>query len=86
MFYEDMFTTKGLGQLCAFLDITPAAADFDRRIHSGPEHPATPEEVTLMRDWLAPQYEFVARDMGSLPAAWAPQTTPPGGRNILMKV
>ena len=69
-FAEDLFTSEGLGQLCAFLGIKPVAPTHARPAHEGPE--------VVMLDKLRPRalgmlnahYEWVARNVGPLPQRW----------------
>lgn len=70
MFHDDMTTAQGLDRLCAFLGIRPGPADFDRHVFAGSPARMTAEQARRARLFLAPQYDFVAREMGALPASW----------------
>ncbi|MDF0599221.1 sulfotransferase [Psychromarinibacter sp. C21-152] len=70
MFYEDLFAEGGLERLCAFLGIAPVAGDTARRVHGGKPADLDPDAAAAARAWLAPQYDYVERRFGALPAAW----------------
>lgn len=69
-FAEDLFTSSGIAQLCAFLGIAPQPATQPAPAHAGPE--------VVMLDKLRPRalgmlnehYEWVARNVGPLPQRW----------------
>lgn len=69
LFYEDMFGGEGLDRLCGFLGLDRPRGDLPARVHAGEwlDMPAALRDKA--RDWLAPQYDFVAR-LGPLPQAW----------------
>ncbi|RVV96949.1 sulfotransferase [Mesobaculum littorinae] len=69
LFYEDAVAPGGLDPLCDFLGIGRVQGS-DRRVHAGTRLDMTDEQRDKARDWLAPQYDFVARRMGRLPDAW----------------
>jgi hypothetical protein len=70
MFYEDLISAPGVAKLSAFLGIAPSPADFERRVHRGVALalPATTTAHALA--YLRPQYDYVARQFGHIPAAW----------------
>jgi hypothetical protein len=70
MFQEEMLTGAGLARLSAFLGITPASADFGKRVHAGPALAMSASQKDRARALLRPQYEFVARHYPDLPGAW----------------
>lgn len=69
-FCETLFTPAGLEAMCRFLGISYAPADGEMRVHEGPKavmrddlrNPA----IALLKD----QYDWVAREVGPLPAPW----------------
>ncbi len=72
LFQDELMSVSGLQKLCAFLDIRMRRnVQFDNRVHQG----AAVDLPAAMRDrllnLLAPQYDFVAREFGSLPKDWA---------------
>lgn len=70
MFQDDLMTVPGLARLCTFLGIDAMSADFDRRVFTGGAAGMTPEQARRARAFLAPQYAFVEKTMGGLPASW----------------
>lgn len=70
MFYEDLMTPAGLRRVCAFLNIRPIKADFERRVNLGSEAELTAAENTALRRFLQPEYDFVATEFSVLPKAW----------------
>ena len=73
MFYEDLFTADGLDRLHDFLGIGPKEADTEKTIHGGAPADLDPQAAEAARAWLAPQYDYVERRLGALPAAWRAQ-------------
>lgn len=69
MFYEDLVAPGGIERICGFLGIAPRAADTGQRVHAGERLDMPAGLRDKARDWLAPQYDEVAR-MGPLPEAW----------------
>lgn len=67
---EDLLAQPMLDRLCAFLDIAPRAAVFERKMHSGVEISMTDSQRQRAVAWLRPQYDYVAANMGALPPAW----------------
>lgn len=73
-FYERLFSPETLASLCAFLGIRPHTADFSKRVHEGRGLDLTPARWRVLRDALAPQYDYVREMMqGDLPAEWQSQ-------------
>lgn len=70
LFYEDLFGGDGMARLCAFLGIAPIGGEQTRRVHEGAVLDMDQPLRDKAREWLAPQYDFVARRMGRLPEAW----------------
>lgn len=73
-FYEDLFSGVALGRICRFLGIAPLQTPLQARVHAGQPLTMTADQRTAARAWLAPQYDFVRSELGSLPAGW--QTDP----------
>lgn len=69
-FFEDMLTRAGIARICAFLGIRTVEPELDRRVHAGPELDMPRDLAAAAREWLAPQYDFVAERIGHLPDAW----------------
>ena len=68
--FEELVSGAAIDRLCAFLGIQRTSADL------APAHVGAPLEMDAAqrraaRDWLAPQYDFVADWLGRRPAAWA---------------
>ena len=70
-FFERLLTAEGLARVWAFLGIGAGRADFGRPVHEGLAQPLPAPLAARMRAALRPQYDFVARLMPDLPAAWA---------------
>ena len=70
LFYEEMLTVAGIGKLSDFLGISPAQADLTRRVHEGQSLALTPAIMARARDFLKPQYDYVASQFADLPQAW----------------
>lgn len=69
MFYEDMTRPGGLKPLAQFLGLE-ALDGAPIRVHEGPGVPMTKSQRHAAATWLAPQYEFVAKEIGRVPANW----------------
>jgi hypothetical protein len=69
-FYETLFSQSQIDRLCAFIGIDAVEAKFDRRVHEGVCLDMTEDQKMRARAYLAPQYEFAAERLGSLPEAW----------------
>lgn len=70
LFYERLFTPETMARLAAFLGIADRPADFAQRIHAGVPVPLDPAQRARARTLLAPQYDYVGRVCGELPARW----------------
>ncbi|MGI1661166.1 sulfotransferase [Palleronia sp. KMU-117] len=67
--FEDLVGGDATARLCAFLGLAPRAPDL-APVHAGQPMPMTPAQAHAARDWLAPQYDFVADRLGHRPAGW----------------
>lgn len=67
--FEELVRGDGVSRLCAFLGIAPRAPD-PAPVHQGQALPMRPEQRRAARDWLAPQYDYVAERLGYRPAGW----------------
>lgn len=70
LIFEDLVAGGAIERLCEFLGIAP------RRAERAPVHVGQPVAMTMgqrrdARDWLAPQYDFVAEWLGARPTGWA---------------
>lgn len=70
MFYEDLFTEDAVAEICGFLGIAPAPAEFGRRVLRGPDAEMEPGQFEEMRAFLAPQYDYVASRFDHVPERW----------------
>jgi len=69
MFYEHLLTPSGVAQVTDFLGLSRHPARLDRWVHEG-QPVAMPGALRdRARDWLWPQYAFVAQTLG-LPPEW----------------
>ncbi len=69
MFYERLMTEQGVAQVTGFLGLAPHPAKLEKRVHEGVPLPMPAALRARARDWLAPQYAFVAETWG-LPQEW----------------
>lgn len=69
-YYERLFSPDAIARLSAFLGITPAQADFSRVVHGGLRADLPRERRAQLMQVMKPQYNFVERYMGELPAEW----------------
>ncbi|WP_127900214.1 sulfotransferase [Solirhodobacter olei] len=69
-YYERLISDEGIARLCGFLGIGHAPAPVAKRVHAGPAIPLDPELRLEAARMLAPQYDFVERTLGPLPARW----------------
>ncbi|WP_045389788.1 sulfotransferase [Falsirhodobacter sp. alg1] len=74
-FYEELMTPGMMDRLARFLGISPIRAEYDVRVHEGQAMVLPSDLRARAIEVLRPQYEFVARRMGSLPRAWCAQMT-----------
>lgn len=70
VFYEDLFDGTGLDQIAEHLGIGAFPGPIDAVVHGGQALDLLPEQRLALRDWLAPQYEYVKRSLGPVPEAW----------------
>lgn len=70
LLFEDLVTGRAVDRLCRFLGLTPRSPDL-APVHEGQALSMTADQRRAARDWLAPQYDFVADWMGHRPAGWA---------------
>jgi hypothetical protein len=68
--FEELTSGAAVARLCAFLGIAERAPD-PAPVHAGQPMPMRPAQVRAARDWLAPQYDYVAERLGYRPAGWA---------------
>jgi hypothetical protein len=67
--YEGMMSPGGVQRVTRFLGLSAHPAPLDKRVHQGVAV-AMPDDLRQRaRDWLRPQYEYVAATMG-LPQEW----------------
>ena len=69
-YYERLFSPDAMNRISTFLGITPREADFDRVVHGGKPAALTEERRAKLMQVVKPQYNFVERYMGELPAEW----------------
>lgn len=69
-FYEDLMTSEGVARLSAFLGIVPGHADFQKRVHGGVSLAMPARAKCRALAFLKPQYDYVAREYGTIPAVW----------------
>jgi hypothetical protein len=69
MFYEHLMTPSGVVQVTDFLGLSRHPARLDRRVHQGVPVAMPAALRDRARDWLRPQYVFVAQSLG-LPPEW----------------
>ncbi len=69
-FYERLFTPEAIERLCAFLGLAPKQADFGRVVHGGRKSSLDAGLRQQLQASLAPQYEYIDRNMGGLPHEW----------------
>ena len=69
IFYEQMMTPQGVARVTDFLGLTYHPAPLDKMVHEGVEVEMPESLRERARDWLRPQYAFVAQTFG-LPPEW----------------
>lgn len=69
-FYETLTSPGGMNAISDFLGIARRPAAFDKHVHKGVDLPMEAEDRARAMTVLRPQYEYVARRMGTLPDAW----------------
>lgn len=68
-FYEDVTAPDGVNRVTDFLGVARHPAKLEKRVHPGIPVDMPPALHQRARDWLRPQYDYVAREFG-LPASW----------------
>jgi Sulfotransferase family len=69
MFYEHLMSPQGVRQVTDFLGLSAHPAPLDKVVHGGVAAEMPASLRARARDWLKPQYAFVAATFG-LPAEW----------------
>ena len=69
MFYEHLLTPAGVVRVTDFLGLSRHPAKLDKRVHEGVAVDMPTALRTRARDWLKPQYVYVAQTFG-LPPEW----------------
>lgn len=69
-FFEELFEGDATAEICEHLGIAHRPPPESDVVHPGQPLKMTAEQRLAARDWLAPQYEFVAKTEGRLPPAW----------------
>ena len=69
MFYEHLISSAGISQVTGFLGLSAHPAPLDKVVHGGVDVEMPMALRARARDWLRPQYAFVAATFG-LPAEW----------------
>lgn len=69
MFYEQLLTPAGVARVTSFLGLSNHPAKLDKRVHEGVAVDMPAPLRARARDWLKPQYAFVAKTFG-LPPEW----------------
>ena len=69
MFYEHLMSVEGVARVTRFLGLSDHPATLDRVVHEGVAVDMPEALQQRARDWLRPQYAFVAATFG-LPSEW----------------
>lgn len=69
-FAEALYAPGGTNDLCRFLGIAPQEPPDRTPANAGPQAPIDPAQAAEARRFLAPQYDWVARNIGALPKEW----------------
>lgn len=69
MTYEGMITPQGVARVTGFLGLSDHPAPLQKRVHAGTPVDMPDALRQRARDWLRPQYAFVAATLG-LPQDW----------------
>jgi hypothetical protein len=69
MTYEEMITQQGVTRVTDFLGLMRRQAPLQNRVHAGTPVDMPPPLRQRAREWLKPQYAFVAATLG-LPQDW----------------
>lgn len=71
LFQEELFSAPGLERLSTWLGIRPQPGNFTRRVHEGVPVILPEAQRQRVRDFLQPQYDYVARHYPDrIPASW----------------
>ena len=71
MFTEELLTLPGMQRLWAFLGLSPAAVDFDQKVHASVPVALPSGLAAQARVALQGQYDYVASCFPTLPDAWS---------------
>lgn len=69
-FFEEMVTPEGVAALCEFLGLSYRPAQTEKRVHEGIPMKMNDGQKRAAQDFLAPQYAYVEKTFGPLPARW----------------
>lgn len=69
-FTEDLLTGEGLKRLCAFLGISERPVEKEPHAHEGVQLKLSDKQRREAAQFLAPQYAYVEKTFGQLPARW----------------
>lgn len=67
---ESMYTPDGIARICDFLGISVPEYDSDTRVHQGDKASMRENLVPQAVRFLKTQYDWVAQNVGPLPAQW----------------
>ncbi|SFI56681.1 sulfotransferase [Celeribacter neptunius] len=69
-FTEELLTGEGLKRLCAFLGISERPVETEPHAHEGVKLQLSDKQRREAAQFLAPQYAYVEKSFGPLPARW----------------
>mgnify|MGYP001791944877 CR=1 FL=1 len=69
-YMEELLTDAGYADLCAFLELPPAPAPIERKVHQGARVEMRADLRQAAYEMLRPHYAFAEAEIGPLPAAW----------------
>jgi hypothetical protein len=69
-FMEETFTQTGLNTLCEFLGLSHHTPEVSGHLHEGVKLDLNDKQRSEAAKFLAPEYDFVAKTFGELPARW----------------
>ncbi len=69
-FAETMYKEGGFAAICAWLGIAPGVFDGAEKVHEGPKVAMRDDLRPMALEMLRPQYDWVAENVGPLPAEW----------------
>lgn len=75
LFYEDLVTSEGVARVLAFLDLPEIEVDVERQVHAGTPLKMSDAQWDRLSTRLADQYDYIDREVGPLPEAWARNRT-----------